>query len=221
MRTPIEHYRTLVFDCDGVILDSNKLKTRAFYLAALPYGEKLAEAMVDYHVINGGVSRYEKFSHFVKNIVKANTQTHDSDLRDLLSSYTSHVKGGLLSCGLAEGLLGLRKKTLGARWLVVSGGDQDELRSTFAARGIAHLFDGGIFGSPQAKDEILERECASGNISHDAVFIGDSKYDYSASSARGLDFVFVSDWTEFSGWQSFFREKDVLIVKNLSELSRA
>lgn len=46
----VTDYTTLVFDCDGVVLDSNKVKTEAFYQATLPYGEAAAQAMVDYHV---------------------------------------------------------------------------------------------------------------------------------------------------------------------------
>ena len=47
----ISQYATLIFDCDGVILDSNKIKTTAFYNTALPYGEDAAEALVNYHKI--------------------------------------------------------------------------------------------------------------------------------------------------------------------------
>lgn len=48
-------YRSMIFDCDGVVLNSNKVKTDAFYQASWPYGEAAAQAMVDYHVANGGV----------------------------------------------------------------------------------------------------------------------------------------------------------------------
>ncbi|UQB43268.1 hypothetical protein JX580_05170 [Thiomicrospira microaerophila] len=38
-----------------------------------------------------------------------------------------------------------------ANWLIVSGGDQQELRGVFAARDLAKYFEGGIFGSPETK----------------------------------------------------------------------
>ena len=43
-------------------------------------------------------------------------------------------------------------------WLVASGGDQAELHDVFEKRGISHLFNGGIFGSPDTKEQILLRE---------------------------------------------------------------
>ncbi|NLC22432.1 MAG: HAD family hydrolase, partial [Halomonadaceae bacterium] len=37
MNFELKAYLTLVFDCDGVVLDSNRVKTEAFYQATLPY----------------------------------------------------------------------------------------------------------------------------------------------------------------------------------------
>jgi len=45
----INKYKTLVFDCDGVILDSNRVKTDAFHKAALFYGGEVADIFVQYH----------------------------------------------------------------------------------------------------------------------------------------------------------------------------
>ncbi|MFP3355153.1 HAD family hydrolase, partial [Pseudoalteromonas sp. SIMBA_153] len=78
---------------------------------------------------------------------------------------------------------------------------QVELREVFAARGIASLFNGGIFGSPDTKDEILLREITEQNIQMPSLFLGDSKYDYQAASKAKLDFVFISGWTEVFDWE--------------------
>lgn len=139
-------YATLVFDCDGVLLDSNKVKTQAFYQAALPYGEIAAQALADYHVANGGVSRYKKFSYFLEHIVTKHIE--GVTLENLLDRYAEFVRSGLLSCDVAIGLQELRDNTPNTRWLVVSGGDQAELREIFTQRKLDGLFDGGIFGSP-------------------------------------------------------------------------
>jgi phosphoglycolate phosphatase-like HAD superfamily hydrolase len=191
----VEGYQTLVFDCDGVVLDSNKVKTQAFYNAALPYGKRAASALVDFHVANGGISRYLKFDMFLKDI--APDKTVGPNLEELLSAYAIEVRKGLFSCEVARGLRSLRQNTQHANWLIVSGGDQEELRDVFDQRELLSLFDGGIFGSPENKDQILTREKANGNIQHPAVFLGDSKYDMESSKRSGLDFVFVSDWSEW------------------------
>lgn len=209
-------YSTLVFDCDGVVLDSNKVKTKAFREAALPYGQDAAEALVGHHIRNGGISRYKKFAYFLESIVQQ--PADDSALDELLQKYSASVLDGLRTCEVSSGLMALRHQTSESRWLIVSGGDQDELRQVFRERQLADLFDGGIFGSPCTKDEILAREVNSGNIRLPALFLGDSRYDHIAATAAGLDFVFVSGWSEFHDYRPYCREHSIETTRNLSQL---
>lgn len=211
----INQYETIVFDCDGVILDSNKVKTHAFYLAALPYGERAAQALVDYHCRHGGISRYKKFSWFLE---QQPAVLPDHTLEVLLEKYASYVWDGLLKCNITESLKEVRENNKQQRWLIVSGGDQAELREVFSIRSIDSLFNGGIFGSPDSKDIILARELQSCNISGKALFIGDSRYDYEVAHDAGLDFIFVSNWSEFSSYKDYFKSKDVFIAGKVADL---
>lgn len=208
----IKKYKTLVFDCDGVVLDSNKVKTEAFYQAALSYGKAAADALVSYHVRHGGVSRYKKFEYFLEHIVAGQ---EGLGLDELLHSYATSVEQGLLQCSVAPGLQLLREAMQDSRWLIVSGGDQNELRDIFLRRKISDLFDGGIFGSPDTKEVILEREIARDNILLPALFLGDSKYDHVAASSVGLDFLFVSAWSEFKEWHSYCQEHGLAVAASL------
>lgn len=191
----LSSYKTLAFDCDGVILNSNKVKTEAFYQSALPYGEVFAKKLVEYHIKNGGVSRYKKFDYFLLEIVRKTTVDAE-ELKSLLEVYAKLVMDGLLSCEVAPGLTSLKSVTKNARWLVVSGGDQNELIDVFKARGLIDMFDAGIFGSPDTKDVILTREINNNNIIFPALFLGDSQYDLESSKRANLDFMFVSAWSE-------------------------
>jgi phosphoglycolate phosphatase-like HAD superfamily hydrolase len=62
------------------------------------------------------------------------------------------------------------------------------------------------------------REKASGNVTMPALFIGDSKYDYQAASRAGLDFVFLSDWTEVADWQAYCQAQQIEVLPNLAAL---
>ena len=220
MKLQVTDYASLVFDCDGVILNSNRVKTDAFYQTALPYGEAAAQAMVDYHVANGGVSRYLKFAHFLEQLVPEYAAGRSGpNLDELLEHYSNAVLEGLLSCEVAPGLEQLRERTPNTRWLIVSGGDQAELRHVFAQRGLAELFDGGIYGSPDTKDEILARELQNNTIQMPALFLGDSKYDYQAASTAGLDFVFLSGWTEVENWGSWVDKEKIPFCFDIKSFS--
>lgn len=224
MKLSTSQYTTLVFDCDGVVLNSNSVKTQAFYQVTLPYGETAAQAMVDYHVAHGGISRYKKFAHFLEHIVPDITpgaksaSANGPGLDVLLECYAHEVRQGLLTCDVAPGLRQLRRQTPNARWLIVSGGDQSELRDVFARRRLTDMFDGGIFGSPDAKDLILKREIAEKNIEHPALFIGDSKYDYQVAKESGLEFLFLSDWSEVTDWAQWVADNRLSHASSLRGL---
>lgn len=224
MRHALSAYATLVFDCDGVVLDSNRIKTEAFRIAAAPWGRMAADALVAYHIKNGGVSRYAKFTHFVEAILPTHAPAavpgdDGPGMEDMLAAYAEAVREGLMSCDVAEGIAELRSATPEAGWLIVSGGDQAELREVFAARGLATLFDGGIFGSPDSKDAILAREIANGTIQEPALFLGDSRYDREAASRAGLDFLFVADWSEWVDGVRLASQGGLKSVRSLAELS--
>lgn len=105
--------------------------------------------------------------------------------------------------------------------MIVSGGDQAELREIFADRGLDRLFDGGIFGSPDTKETILARELESGNIRPQALFLGDSTYDHRAAVGAGLDFIFVSGWSEVPDWPGYVQQHQLRSLAAVGDLASA
>jgi len=209
-------FTTIVFDCDGVILNSNRIKTDAFRSVALRYGADAAEALVQFHVQHGGMSRYRKFEHLLANIL--GNADNEKEVQTLSSAYGECVYRELLQCDIAPGLHELRKATADQAWMVVSGGDEAELRRVFAARGLDQLFERGIHGSPATKDVILQRELSSANLELPALFLGDSRYDHEAAQRAGLQFIFVHGWSEFQGWQAYCSTHQIPIIENLADL---
>lgn len=217
----LARYKTLIFDCDGVILDSNRVKTDAFLAAALPYGKAAADALVAHHIAHGGVSRYAKFRHFLTHIVPVySVENRGPGFDELVESYAANVFDGLMQCPVAAKMDCLREQTCESIWLIVSGGDQTELRKIFAKRGIEKLFDGGIFGSPDTKDEILNRELARERIHHPALFLGDSVLDHKVAARNEIDFTFVSGWTEVPNWEIYVEKQRLASITAVGDLVR-
>ena len=218
MKIELKKYKTIVFDCDGVILDSNIVKTEAYFRTAKNLGatDLQAQALLDYHVKLGGISRYHKFDWYLREVLKQ--PVTNEAIQSLLDEFGRELEVGLMECAKAEGITLLRDLTAQAKWMILSGGDQQELRTLFAKRQLDHLFDGGIYGSPDNKDEVLAREKANGSMQLPALFVGDSKYDFEAATRAGLDFVFLSDWTEVPDWQEYCRHHDILVLPALGNL---
>ena len=67
----ILNYDYLIFDCDGVILDSNRLKSQAFSDALPDESLEQVKTFVEYHKEHGGISRYEKFRYYFREMKKS------------------------------------------------------------------------------------------------------------------------------------------------------
>lgn len=201
----MREFGTWLFDCDGVILDSNSLKTDAFRRVGLAYGEKEAEALVAYHVAHGGISRYRKMQHFFHEIL--GRSDFENEMREALDRFAAFVGEGLRHCPEVPGVrdvLDRLRKSGDVRLFVVSGSDQEELRGVFQDRGLASYFD-GIFGSPAEKPAIVRELCPDngpGGRSSQAVFCGDSRIDYETANALGLTFIMVYGYTEWKDWRA-------------------
>lgn len=212
-----EKYQSWIFDFDGVILDSNQIKTEAFHQAVLSYGEDKADELCAYHVAHGGISRFVKFNYFFETILGRPAKTGELD--QALDLFANAVIQGLLKCAQAPGIHELFTQHLkNLPCSVISGSMQNELREIMKQRELYNYFD-NVYGSPDSKDFIFDRETSSGAIAKSGVYIGDSLYDYEMAHKYGLDFIFAYNWTEFSDWKNFFKDKPVRIIKDLSELA--
>jgi phosphoglycolate phosphatase-like HAD superfamily hydrolase len=48
--------------------------------------------------------------------------------------------------------------------------------------------------------------------------VGDSRYDHQAATRAGLDFIFLSAWTDVPNWQTYCAENKVSVLNNISQL---
>ena len=213
-------YGTWFFDCDGVILDSNTVKTEAFRRIGQTYSARDAEALVQYHVEHGGISRYQKLEFFFREI-RGDTNYKDK-LEQALLEYGRFVSAGLRQCqetvGVRDFLESLSEHGDTLKF-VISGSDQEELRGVFKDRGLDRYFE-GIFGSPAKKPQILAQLFAQDSVSgpdSDFVFCGDSRHDYEVATENGIEFIMIYGYTEWKDWRVVIPH-DIVCVRNFGEL---
>ncbi len=189
---PISEYGVIVFDCDGVIFDSNQLKIEAMEralkqcCAARP---ALVAACVEYFAANFGKSRYHHVQHFVDNILAVEGQQRQALHDAILAAYSSQCFALYLSAAITPGLLDLIEFSNAIKY-VASGSDQEELQRVFSARGIDHYF-AGIMGSPAKKSELVGAISANHEGAR-MLMIGDAVSDWQAAAAHGVDFLFYA-----------------------------
>lgn len=204
----------LVFDFDGVILDSADIKTNAFRQLFSGYPDKLA-AIISYHETNAGISRFQKFRYIYQYLL--NKSLSPEEERELCAQFTSLVVEEVMQCSFVPGALEFLRTYRETHLLfVASGTPEDELHRLVFARGLAYLFR-GVYGSPKTKTVILEEILTMTRIPRTSLFfIGDGFSDYEAAKATGVTFI----GRVKPGRPHPFKGLGVSVVADLFELER-
>ena len=87
--------KNIFFDFDGVILDSFNCKTEAFASMYRKYGHDIEQAVIRYHLKNGGVSRFKKIKYWHKKYLNIDLDKKELDLvsySESADSYKSLLK---------------------------------------------------------------------------------------------------------------------------------
>ena len=187
-----------------------------FFDVACLYGKDAAEKLKEYHIDNAGISRHNKFKYLFEEIL--NKSNSEKEIINMQEKFANKVKKDLLVCEIDQDLNNFRKSNPNSNWVVISGGDQSELRDIFSIRGIDSFFDKGIFGSPLNKEEIIRAENFHQKQNYPVLFLGDSKYDFYVSLKFQMDFIFVSHWSNFPNWQSFVKNQKLNCIYSFREL---
>ena len=185
---PIFNYDLYIFDCDGVILDSNALKVQAMkeVLEALSFKSELVTECVTYFANNFGKSRFHHVTHFVNKILELKSDQKADIETKILSDFSAQCKVLYLTANLTPGFLALIQALPGKKF-VASGSEQRELRAVFKSRGLDKYFS-DIFGSPTPKAELLTNILQSLPATR-ALMIGDAVSDFDASQVNNIDFI--------------------------------
>ena len=185
----IEKYNSIIFDFDGVILNSNEIKKRAVSNSVKGVlSEDQRVSFVDYFVHLNGIPREEKFAKFIPI----------PSLKFVLQRYEDILAEELAGAELIPGV----RRTLDAlyemdkKMIVLSGGSQSEVASLLKARGMTKYFV-GIYGGPLRKESNLEKV----ELKPPVLYFGDSIVDFELAKANGFDFIFVYGESSITDWQ--------------------
>lgn len=192
---PLSEYDVLIFDCDGVIFDSNRLKIEAMKTALEEQGSyslKEVEICVAYFSNNFGMSRNHHVHHFVSELLELSAGSQQHAFASILQSYTDRCYDLYMKSALTPGFIELMDK-VSVPCFVVSGSLEEELIRVFSARGIEHYFK-GIYGSPKRKTEIVEGICGNYPFEN-IIMVGDAVSDFNAATDNGIDFLFYAPFS--------------------------
>ncbi len=195
------NYQAIFFDFDGVILDSVHVKTQAFSFMFRQYGPEIEKEVVEYHLSNGGMSRFKKFEYYYTQLLN---KPLDHKIAVTLGNDFSRLSlQGVLESpfipGALETLQELKQKKI--LCFIVSGTPDSELKLIVDKRGLAKYFS-EIHGSPRKKDVIIKDIALRYKlVLQECLFVGDAMTDYEAAKSTGTKFLGIVKSGEVSPFQ--------------------
>jgi phosphoglycolate phosphatase-like HAD superfamily hydrolase len=206
-------FSNLIFDFDGVIVDSNKIRIEGFRQLYQSSSTEVMDLFIKYVKINHGLSRYKKINFYYEKLIFQKVDI-DTIQRDA-NHYSLIVKDAVVSANEIPGARAFLDLSAPAFSLaLVSSSDQSELRDICEQRGISNYFK-AILGSPIEKsiniiNLIQEFQWSLNNT----VYIGDSVNDLVAANTANIQFIGF-------GRKNFSEvDKSLCIVENFTELSK-
>lgn len=209
---PLPEPAALLFDFDGVLVESADIKTAAFRLLYREHGDAVVAAAVAHHMAHGGISRRQKIRHCHRTLLGIDLTPADLDA--LCLRFSELVEDEVVAAPMVPGAEALLDRLAGRLPLfIVSGTPHPELMRIVARRGLDPLFT-GIFGSPPEKPPIIRAILAGHGIAAaDAWFIGDAMTDHDAARACGLPFI---GRIARDGWNPF--PPGTRLIRDLADL---
>ncbi|CAM8675194.1 HAD family hydrolase [Leclercia sp. M-A074-M] len=184
----IHNYDVYIFDCDGVILDSNKLKIEAMEeaLRDLGFEATLIEKCIDYFKNNFGLSRFHHVEIFLDKFLNIEPDQKDNIRPKILNKFSDQCHNLYLEAKITPGFIELITSLKGKKY-IASGSEEFGLIRAFKERGLEHLFS-SIYGSPETKSNIIFK-ILDKEHSKKAIMFGDAISDFEAAKKNGIDFI--------------------------------
>jgi phosphoglycolate phosphatase len=191
----------VIFDFDGVIVQSVEIKAQAFVEVYRNESPAVHPAILEYQHRHGGVSRRKKFEYFEREFF-GRTPTPET-IEDLSRQFTAIVHNAVVACPFVDGALDALER-LHARvpLYLVSGTPEDELLAIVHARQLGRFFK-IVRGAPTTKIEAFRAITISGSFTANRVVtVGDSLTEFEAACELGLQFVAIVPPGEMSRFPS-------------------
>ena len=182
-------WQAIIFDFDGVVVESGKIKTQAFAELYRPYGEEIVATVVQFHTQNGGMSRYRKFRYFQEHFLSKPPLT-EAEEKQLDIRFSELVVEAVIAAEAVPGAVELIRQQSGKIPLfVASGTPETELKVIVERRGLAPYFT-EVRGAPALKKTIIAEILSAHALSPESVLmIGDAMADLEGAQANNTAFL--------------------------------
>lgn len=180
--------KNVLWDFDGVIIDSMKIRDWGFEEIFKDYHQELIYKLLAFHRKNGGLSRYVKIRYFFEELLEQSI--NDEGVLEYAKKFSILMRKELTNSKnlILETVEFIKNNHQNYNFHIVSGSDQEELRFLTKELNIDKYFI-SIHGSPTSKKELVANLIEKYNYSPKKTsLIGDSHNDYYAALENKIHF---------------------------------
>ena len=180
--------KTIFWDFDGVILDSMPIRDYGFREIFEEFDKELVDKLLEYHTLNGGLSRYVKIRYFYNILLKEDVS--DEKVQKLADKFSTIMKSELTNKKylIKETVDFIEKNYQNYNFHIVSGSDEKELNYLCKELDLTQYFK-TIEGSPTPKNDLVKKILEKYKYDpKETILIGDSINDYEAANINGMKF---------------------------------
>ena len=179
-----------------------------------PYGLNVANKVKKYHLLNGGVSRFEKFKIWHKEYL--NIDLSEKDITDMSIQFSDLVLENVIKSNQIDGSFKFIKSNFKKfKFWIITGTPTPEIKFILDIFFINKFFI-GVYGSPNKKKYWTEYLIKKNNLKRKkTLFIGDALTDHEAANFSHIHFALrISDYN-----REQFKNIDVFKFSKFSELN--
>jgi phosphoglycolate phosphatase-like HAD superfamily hydrolase len=192
LRTP----RLIFWDFDGVIKDSDEVKSQAFVQLFAHYGAEIAGRVREHHETHGGMSRFEKIPCYLE---WAGETVTPELVEEYCRRFALLTLQGVIDATWVPGAEAfLRANPYRQKFVVVTATPQEDIEKILAALKLRSCFM-AVCGAPLSKQEAINTTLVSSQIDPRlCLMIGDANADRDAAQENHVPFLLRRHAT--NGW---------------------
>lgn len=187
--TKLLKFKNIIFDFDGVIIDSMKIRDMGFRRIFEKYDSTYIDELIKYNNTNGGLSRFVKIKYFYEQLL--NEKINEEKVREYAIKFSEIMRQELIKEKylIEETVEFIRKWSKEINMHIASGSEEKELNFLCNKLKIEKYFK-SINGSPIHKNELVRNIIKDYNYKiSETIIIGDSVNDLEAAKENNIYFA--------------------------------
>ena len=202
--------KVIIFDFDGVILDTNKAKGLAFVETFSSEKSIIKKKIYNTHIENIGISRKDKIILILKSILKV--KYNKKKLVNLLDKFSKIVFKKVIKSGYILGAKNfILNNHLSYDFHISTATPKNEIFDILQKKKIIKYFK-SINGSPDSKISHIQKIIKNGKYKKkEVLFIGDSDNDLYAARKNNIKFFGIIN--EFNNFKIKYKFKNFIEIE--------